>query len=80
MEAAGCLLVIILIPVVFGILCAAIAENKGRDGIGWFFIGFFLTVIGLVIALIVKPDHVELNKRKVADGGFNKCKYCLEII
>ncbi len=80
MEAVGCLLVIILIPLVFGFITATIADNKGLNSVGWFFVGFFFSLLGILIVMIVKPDHTELNKRKMAAGGFKKCRFCLSII
>jgi len=42
----------LLIGGVIGIICALIAHSKGRSAVGWFFVGFFLGIIGLVIALL----------------------------
>ncbi len=35
--------------IVWGIICLNIAFEKGRSGVAWFFIGFFLRLIGLVM-------------------------------
>lgn len=32
-----------------GIICAIVASNKGRSGIGWFFLGLLLGIIALII-------------------------------
>lgn len=40
---------------VFGIICALIANGRGRSGLGWFFIGLFFQCLAL-IALLVIPD------------------------
>lgn len=42
-----------IILLIFGIICAAIANSKGRSAIAWFFIGFFFHIFGLVILLVV---------------------------
>ena len=42
-----------IIALIFGIICAAIANSKGRSVIGWFFIGFFFHILGLIIVLVV---------------------------
>ncbi len=51
---------------------AAIAHGKGRSAVGWFFVGFLLGVIGLVIVLVVsnvnqekylRARHDEENRR-----------------
>lgn len=41
--------------VVCGGICAAIAAGRGRSAVAWFFIGFFLHCIGLVLVLVL-PD------------------------
>jgi hypothetical protein len=44
--------------VLFGVLCALIAHSRGRSPFGWFFIGLFLTCIGLILVLVL-PDLAE---------------------
>jgi len=44
-----------IIWVVMGFVCSHIAKLKNRDTTGWFFGGFFLGVIGLVIIALLKP-------------------------
>jgi len=36
-----------------GLICAVIADSKGRNPIGWFFIGFFFPLIGLILVLVL---------------------------
>jgi hypothetical protein len=50
---AGFILVLVLIRVVVGIASAAIANHKGRSVVGWFFGGFFLEIIGLIIVAVL---------------------------
>ena len=45
----------LLVPAVFGLLCALVASGRGRNPLGWFVVGFFFPCIGLVI-LLVLPD------------------------
>src|SRR3954462_11499909 len=49
---------------VFGLIMggavAAIAHGKGRSPVGWFFVGFLLGIIGLVIVLVSS----NLNQEK----------------
>src|SRR3954471_17417516 len=45
---------------IFGIAVALLAHHKGRNPIGWFFIGALLTLIGLVLVLVVP----NLNQEK----------------
>ena len=42
-----------IILLIFGIICAAIANSKGRSVVAWFFIGFFFGIFGLIILLVV---------------------------
>lgn len=60
-SSLGIYLAIILIPlalcIIFGVLCAKIARRKNRDKVGWFFIGFFLGVIGLLIILCIPKEN-----------------------
>ena len=39
----------IIVTVVAMIICPIIAHNKGRSALGWFFGGFFLGGIGIII-------------------------------
>ena len=39
----------VIVTVVSMILCPIIAHSKGRSAVGWFFGGFFLGGIGLII-------------------------------
>lgn len=53
------LLVVLAIFVVCGIAAMSIAAGKGRDAtgekVGWFLLGFFFPLIGLIIALVIRP-------------------------
>ncbi len=54
----------IVIYVVFGVICALIAQSKGRSGIGWFFIGFFAACIGIIIILVLPNLKEEQAKHQ----------------
>jgi len=45
---------------IMGAAVAAIAHNKGRSPVGWFFVGFFFGVIGLIVVLVSS----NLNQEK----------------
>jgi len=49
MDAAGIVLLVIVLRGVWGAICAAIASSKGRSAAGWFFIGFLTDIIGIII-------------------------------
>lgn len=56
------LLVQLLFMVLFGVICALIANNKGRSVVGWFLIGFLLTWIALIIILVVSNPRKEQER------------------
>ena len=60
---------------VFGVITAIIANSKGRDGDLWFFYGFFIPFLGVIHALLLKPNEKALMK-----DGYKKCPYCAEMI
>ena len=41
--------------IIFGIICAIVADSRGRSGIGWFFGGLFFSCFALIL-LLVLPD------------------------
>lgn len=54
---------ILVFAAIIGIICALIANSKGRSAIGWFFIGFLLGLIGLIIC-IVMPNLKEQREKE----------------
>jgi len=65
---------LIILPII-GIICALIAHSKGRNPVGWFFIGFFFGFVGLIIALVVsnvkdrqeKDKQMEMQQRRLQE-------------
>jgi len=51
-----------LIALVFGAICAAIANGRGRSAVGWFFMGTFFSCFALVILLVIPDLKVEAEK------------------
>lgn len=43
----------LIVNIIFGVICTAIAGKKGRSQVGWFFGGFFLGIIGIVIIAVI---------------------------
>jgi hypothetical protein len=41
------------------VICAAIASSKGRSVVGWFFVGFLIGIIGLIICLCMSNLKAE---------------------
>lgn len=47
----------VIIWVGFAIVTAIAASSRGRDPIGWFFIGLVFGVFGLIAVLVMKPEE-----------------------
>ena len=63
------------------ILAGAIASGKGRSGVGFFFLSLFLSpLVGIITALVARPDTEVVEKEQLASGESKKCPYCAEII
>lgn len=45
--------IVLVLAVLFGIVTAAIASGRGRNGLGWFFIGALLGIFGVIIAAVL---------------------------
>lgn len=54
---------VLILAIICGTWSGAVAAGKGRSMQWWFIIGFFLPIIGLIIAYIVKPID------KASSGG-----------
>jgi len=65
----------LILMVIFGIVAAAIASSKGRTPIGWFFGGFFLGLIGVIIVACLSNlkedqahrDHQNRENRRLRE-------------
>ena len=64
----------------FGVTSAVVATNKGRNGCGWFTLGFLLGPVGLILAFVVAKDQAALERRLVLRGEMQHCPYCAELI
>ncbi len=55
----------LVVGVIMGTIVAIIANNKGRNAVGWFFIGMFTGCIGLILVLVLpdlKKQHAKFSK------------------
>jgi hypothetical protein len=65
----------LLILCTVGGICAAIANSKGRSGVGWFFIGFFFGLIGIIVIACLSNlkeerahrRHMESSNRRLRE-------------
>jgi uncharacterized membrane protein YeaQ/YmgE (transglycosylase-associated protein family) len=60
----GLLLVSLFIGLIAGAICAVIAQNKGRSPGGYFLLGFFLGLIGIIITAVI-PSRVSGGLRQL---------------
>jgi hypothetical protein len=62
-------------------VAGAIANNKGRSAVGFFFLSLFLSpLIGILTALVSKSDLKAIEARHVEDGTMRKCPFCAELV
>jgi hypothetical protein len=62
-------------------VAAVIAKNKGRSGMSFFFLSVFATpVVGIISALVAKPDTFRVEEGQLASGSTQRCPFCAEII
>ncbi len=61
----------LIVGVMFGVMAALVAGEKGRNPLLWFLTGFLIGPFSLIVAV--------LRPRAVA-GRFAECPACLEIV
>jgi len=67
--------------IVFSCIAGAIASSKGNSFAAAFFISILLSpIIGIVIALVQKPNEAVVEKRRLQTGASRKCPFCAELI
>lgn len=66
--------------ILFGIVSAVVASNKGRSGCGWFALGVLLGPFGFILALVIPKNQEVIEKEAVESGAMKKCPYCAELI
>ena len=65
----------LVVGLVFGGICSAIAASKGRNAVGWFFLGLLFSCISLIIILCLsnlqeeqaKWDANEVEQRRLRE-------------
>ncbi len=66
---------------VLAIFCGVYASNKGRSGVGFFFLALLLSpLVGFLVALAVSPNTNEIEQKSIETGDNKKCPFCAEII
>ncbi len=54
----------LIISLVIGYWMYKDAEKRNENGVLWFIIGFFLSIIGLIIWIVVRPDMSEVRREE----------------
>jgi hypothetical protein len=70
----------LIVWILFGVVSAVVASNKGRNGCGWFILGILLGPFGFILSLVVPKDQQAVEKEAVESGQMKKCPYCAELI
>lgn len=70
----------LILWLLFGIVCAVVASQKGRSGVGWFFVGCLLGIFGLIWVLVLPSNQQLLEATSIQKGRTKVCPYCAEHI
>ena len=79
MEILLLLLFVLAPALLFALIPAKIAQQKGRDFGPWYIYGVFLWIVALIHAVVLEPDQDTLDNNKLAHGN-KECPFCAEII
>ena len=50
---------------VFGLICAVIASGRGRNAVGWFFLGLIFNCIALIVLLLIPDLNDEADRDRL---------------
>ena len=64
LAQGGELLLQLVIMIVFGAICASIANGRGRSPVAWFLIGLVAPCIGLILVLVLPNLKVEQERQQ----------------
>lgn len=70
----GANLILILWYAIPGAIASAIAYYKGRNVVGWFFGGFFLNIIGIVIVAVIPNLKEQQAQREYTENEHRRLK------
>jgi len=72
---------IVIFWLFFSIIAGVIASGKARSFFGFFFLSVLLSpLIGIITALVVKPNIKGVEENEIKGGDSKKCPHCAEII
>ena len=65
----------------FSFIPAITANNKGRSGLGLFVLSLIISpILGLIVALLLSPNRVQIEANVAKQGDMRKCPYCAELV
>ncbi len=70
----------VIVWLVFGLITAAVASKKGRNGCGWFILGVILGPLAFLMALVAVEDKAKLEREALYYKTAKKCPFCAELI
>lgn len=70
-----------LVTFVFGVVASVIAHGKGRNSLGWLFVGMFLGPFALIVAFLPPVAREGMyvrcpSCREIIRAGAVTCRYC----
>ena len=66
---------------IFSCIAGAIARNRGNSFALAFLISLLLSpIIGILIALVQRPNTANLEEQQLRSGATKKCPFCAELI
>ncbi len=74
----GC--IIFIVCIICAGVCAEILHSKGRSTFGGCLLGFFLGIIGVIIAACLPKDEEQIRIDKIKSGLYKQCPICREVI
>ena len=68
-------MLLIIVGLIAGTICALVANQKGRNPIGWFFLGFFFGLFGVIASLVVsnlnefrqREESMEIEQKRLRE-------------
>jgi hypothetical protein len=71
--------IVFLIAAIIATIPAYIAWRKGHSFLGFYVFGFVLWIVALLVAVFIKADESELERRRLKRGE-HRCPHCREFV